>query len=115
MLYTPGLPYTGPTASLEYSTLPSNFAHGSIDNLPHMSTLDAIQEAPYITDSMVAAAQEQRMAELELNSLHLASSPHFNHLNCQLSPLEMSSLDQFYDDFQTPVNIDLIGTSPEIN
>lgn len=100
--YTCGLPYAVPRVPSVYNT--SRLAPGSVDSLPHIRTIDAIQEAPYFTDSMVAALQEQRMADLDLDSPHLASSSHFSHLNSQFSHLEMSSLDKFYDDFHNPVN-----------
>lgn len=103
MAHKCGLPYVVPRAHSIHGPSPSGMANRSVDNLPHTSTIDALHSDSHIKDSMVSAQQEQRMVKSEHGSPLLSPISNLDQLNCQLPPLDMSSIPGDYNFMQ---NID---------
>jgi hypothetical protein len=89
-----GLPYVVPRAHSIHGASPGGLANRSVDNLPHISTIDALHSDSLIKDSMVSAQQEQRMVKSEHNS-PVFGSTNLDQLNGQLPPLDLSNLESF--------------------
>lgn len=68
MAHKCGLPYVPPKAHSIHGPSPSGLANRSVDNLPHMSTVEALHSESQIKDSIVSAQQEQRRVKSEHGS-----------------------------------------------
>jgi hypothetical protein len=109
MAHKCGLPYVVPKAQSIHGPSPSGLANRSVDNLPHMSTIDALHSESHIKDSMVSAQQEQRMVKSEHGSPLMGPS-NLDLLNGHLPPLDLSNLPMNYNFSQ---NIDGISAIPD--
>jgi len=105
MAHKCGLPYVVPRAHSIHGASPGGLANRSVDNLPHISTIDALHSESHIKDSMVSAQQEQRMVKSEHNSPVFGSS-NLEQLNGLLTPLDLSSLETYQPDYNFPVEFD---------
>jgi hypothetical protein len=112
MAHKCGLPYVVPRAHTIHGVSPGGLANRSVDNLPHISTIDALHSESHIKDSMVSAQQEQRMVKSEHNSPVFGSS-NLNQLNGQLPPLDLCSLENYPTDYNFPVEFDGLQTVPD--
>jgi hypothetical protein len=106
MAHKCGLPYVVPRAHSIHGPSPSGLANRSVDNLPHTNTIDALHSQSHIKDSMVSAQQEQRMVKSEHNSPVMGSASNLDVLNGQLSPLDISGLDSFSNEYSYPLSYD---------
>lgn len=113
MAHKCGLPYVVPRAHSIHGASPGGLANRSVDNLPHISTIDALHSESHIKDSMVSAQQEQRMVKSEHNS-PLFGSINLDQLNGQLAPLDLSSLEGYPTDYNFPVDFDGLQAVPDI-
>lgn len=95
MAHKCGLPYVVPRAHSIHGPSPSGLANRSVDNLPHTSTIDALHSDSHIKDSMISAQQEQRLIKSEHGSPHFAATNPEDQFNAQMSPLDLSALEQF--------------------
>jgi hypothetical protein len=100
-----GMPYVVPRAHTIHGSTPASLANRSVDNLPHVSTVDALHSESRLKDSIVSAQQEQRMAKSEHNSPFLGST-NIEQLNSQLSPLDIPNPDGFPVAFNFPMEYD---------
>lgn len=96
MAHKCGLPYVVPRAHSIHGASTGNLANRSVDNLPHIGTIDALHSNSKIKDSIVSAQQEQRQIKSEHNSPTM-SAGNFSQLNSQLPPLDLSAVDGFTD------------------
>jgi len=108
-----GLPYVVPRHSI-HGAGASGLANRSVDNLPHLSNIEALHSESHIKDSIVSAQQEQRRVKSEHGSPVTGPSSTFDQLNSQLPPLDLSSLES-YPDFGFPVPFDSYGLLQDID
>jgi hypothetical protein len=101
MAHKCGTPYVVPRAHSIHGASPGGLANRSFDNLPHISTIDALHGDSHIKDSMVSAQQEQRMIKSEHNS-PIFGSTNLSQLNGQLPPLDLSSLESYPLEYSFP-------------
>lgn len=113
MAHKCGLPYVVPRAHSIHGASPGGLANRSVDNLPHISTIDALHSESHIKDSMVSAQQEQRMVKSEHNSPVFGSS-NLEQLNGQLPPLDLSNLDNYQSDYNYAVEFDGLPVMPDV-
>jgi hypothetical protein len=111
MAHKCGLPYVVPRAHSIHGASPSGIAHRSVDSLPHTNTIDALHGESHIKDSMVSAQQEQRMVKSEHGSPHVQPATTLEALNGQLSPLDMTGINDFGD--YNFMNFDAFAPMPE--
>ena len=97
MAHKCGLPYVVPRAHSIHGPSPSGLANRSVDNLPHISTIDALHSESQMKDSMFSAQQEQRLVKSEHGSPVLSGSSDFEQLNGFLPPLDLSNLSTDYN------------------
>lgn len=113
MAHKCGLPYVVPRGHSIHGASPGGLANRSVDNLPHISTIDALHSESHIKDSMVSAQQEQRMVKSEHNSPVFGSS-NLEQLNGQLPPLDLSSLENYQSDYNYSVEFDGLPVMPDV-
>lgn len=101
MAHKCGLPYVVPRAHSIHGPSPSGLANRSVDNLPHISSIDNLHNDSHIKDSMVSAQQEQRMVKSEHGSPILSPTSNLDQLNCLLPPLDMSSMPADFNFYST--------------
>ena len=109
-----GLPYVVPRAQSIHGASPGGLANRSVDNLPHISTIDALHSDSHIKDSMVSAQQEQRMVKSEHNS-PVFGSTNLGQLNGQLPPLDLSNLESFPSAYNFPLEYDGLPAVSDID
>lgn len=99
MAHKCGLPYVVPRAHSIHGPSPSGLANRSVDNLPHTNTIDALHSESHIKDSMISAQQEQRLIKSEHGSPHLSASCDPDQSNRQMTPLDLSALEDFTTEY----------------
>jgi len=108
-----GLPYVVPRHSIHGADA-SGLANRSVDNLPHLSNIEALHSESHIKDSIVSAQQEQRKVKSEHGSPVTSPSSNLEQLNSQLQPLDLSGLES-YPDFGFQLSLDSYGLLQDLD
>lgn len=108
-----GHPYVVPRPHPIHGASASGLANRSVDNLPHLSNVEALHGESHIKDSIVSARQEQRKIKSEHGSPVMGQSS-LDQLNSQLPPLDISSVESF-PDFGFPLSLDNYGLLQDID
>ncbi|KAG9247191.1 hypothetical protein BJ878DRAFT_415389 [Calycina marina] len=101
MAHKCGLPYVVPRTHPTHGASPAGLANRSVDNLPHVNTIDALHSESQIKDSIMSAQQEQRLVRSEHGSPHVAPASTLDQLNGQLPRLDSLTYPASYDCLQS--------------
>ncbi|ELR08097.1 hypothetical protein VC83_01625 [Pseudogymnoascus destructans] len=108
-----GHPYVVPRPHPIQGSTSIGLANRSVDNLPHLSNVEALHGESHIKDSIVSARQEERKIKSEHGSPVTGPSS-LEELNSQLPPLDLTNVESF-PDFGFPISLDNYGLLQDID